>query len=314
MARQECAKSKTRAYSALVILSSLIFLGCDHSVGMQALRGIALVPGASLAVADVQRVGMMPIYMVTEALRSLLPGVVLGIGSYTLYSRHRELPTRKLRAGCALLILTAVYAVPWRSLGRVPDSRPSAEQRVNAVLSGVLSGEEVMVGESFARLADPGKPLGNPPDQGWQRNLLSHITEAIRAEDSQVALVFSRQGCPWCDRQLPVLRNAIMERSGEKALEFDEVSEFASPEGDSLSIANRTLRVFVLDADEFPMVAQQFEVDAFPATMVFGLRGGTPLMARGLLDDKTFKDMLLAAAAGFMPDTGHPKRRRGIFR
>jgi len=56
------------------------------------------------------------------------------------------------------------------------------------------------------------------------------------------------------------------------------------------------LRVFVLDADELPEIADLYSVQAFPTIVAWGLPGAAPLMAQGYLDDSAFDQLLRAAA------------------
>ena len=40
------------------------------------------------------------------------------------------------------------------------------------------------------------------------------LTTAIRSGREQVVIVFSREGCPWCEKQLPVVHRAMQRRAG----------------------------------------------------------------------------------------------------
>eukprot|EP00929_Paragymnodinium_shiwhaense_P009906 TRINITY_DN11430_c0_g1_i1.p1 TRINITY_DN11430_c0_g1~~TRINITY_DN11430_c0_g1_i1.p1 ORF type:complete len:495 (-),score=98.94 TRINITY_DN11430_c0_g1_i1:61-1545(-) len=57
------------------------------------------------------------------------------------------------------------------------------------------------------------------------------------------------------------------------------------------------LRVFVIDAEEFPNLAFSMNVQAFPTTVAWGPAGSVPLAAEGFLDDQDFAELLRKAAA-----------------
>eukprot|EP00929_Paragymnodinium_shiwhaense_P069554 TRINITY_DN35076_c0_g1_i1.p1 TRINITY_DN35076_c0_g1~~TRINITY_DN35076_c0_g1_i1.p1 ORF type:complete len:357 (+),score=71.98 TRINITY_DN35076_c0_g1_i1:73-1143(+) len=199
----------------------------------------------------------------------------------------------------------------------------------------VRSGEEVCDADGACRrLADPSTPGGNI-GENWQASLAGSMTEAIKNGKEQVVIVFSRRGCPYCDQQVPVLQRAIVKRASAggmgaagaaaPGLAFAGVGSGAGGTGLLFS----PLRVFVLDADEFPYLTQQFQIEAFPTVMVFGLPGVTPLVAKGFLDDASF-DQVIRAAALSPPPPGFDAnaaagsggggggnvrgRRRGLFR
>merc|ERR1719356_382071 len=144
-------------------------------------------------------------------------------------------------------------------------------------------------------MPDPSVQPGAKPTQDWQKRLLGEMTAAIRQGQEQVLMVFSREGCPWCDRQLPVLERAIKGRGG--------------------GVLFAPLRVFVFDAGEFPSMAQSFNVRAFPTTMAWGAPGVAPMVSQGYLDDANL-DKLLRAVAQATPEgpTTEKKKKRGLFR
>lgn len=217
---------------------------------------------------------------------NLLPFVALALGGLSmLFSQalHGGLaPPRWLLAVAGLLALA--YARPWRSGGR-------ALQGLRGGAAGQLgaphSGEDVLAGDStIVRVADPGRPSAEGGvAAGWQQRLLDSMRDAEQAGQHQVVTVFSRQGCPWCDRQLPILHQALRRRTAPAA----------APAAAAPPMLRLPLRVFVIDAGEFPTVAEEMEVEAFPTTVAWGPGGG--LRAEGFLDEGAFDALLEEAAA-----------------
>merc|ERR1711862_843461 len=128
---------------------------------------------------------------------------------------------------------------------------------------------------------------------GWQQAMVQSMTAAVQAGKEQVIIVFSRQGCPWCDKYLPVLRQAIQAHASS-----------AGEEG------VMPLRVFVFDASEFPGIIQQFKIEGFPASLVFGRPGVTPRMAPGFLELEDLEKMLRFVA---LEEPEPPKEGSGLF-
>merc|ERR1719401_1011794 len=117
----------------------------------------------------------------------------------------------------------------------------------------VRSGEEILTSDGrFVRLPDPTKAEGSPVDEDWQQALTGALATALAKGREQVVLVFTREGCPWCDQQMPILRKAIQRRAGRGDVGGDVGAAFTSPStlaGGSLLFA--PLRVFIIDAGEF---------------------------------------------------------------
>lgn len=59
----------------------------------------------------------------------------------------------------------------------------------------------------FVLVSDP-RPGSGPAQEGWQTALWQEMAEAIQKGEEQVVMVFSRPGCPWCQKLHPVLQNA----------------------------------------------------------------------------------------------------------
>jgi len=128
--------------------------------------------------------------------------------------------------------------------------------------------------------------LGEPAEamkKGWQETFMGRINEAIQSGTSQVAIIFSMHGCPWCDKMYTVAEEVVHER--------------ADGAGDaSTDMLSAPLRVFVLYAEEFPGAAQQFDVQGFPTIVAFGPQGA--VKATGFLPGDGFKEMLSVAIVG----------------
>jgi len=159
---------------------------------------------------------------------SLAPGILAACAAFFLLSKRsgRTSAGSKL-ALCALAFVLSFYLVPWAV--RAVFGTPLAAERLDGghllpkqgpwvgqlgdVADGVHSGEEVLLGDgTFVRIADPKVQPGSPTLRGWQQRLWGAAKMAAEGGEHQVVMVFSRQGCPWCDRQVPVIRRAILRR------------------------------------------------------------------------------------------------------
>lgn len=263
--------------------------------------------------------------LIFRGLVTILPGAVFAVCSYTMYSKRDQLT----RGSWAKLTLGLLFSVVlWAVSVRFASANGPAPSAAQAMVGPVHSGEAVVTRDGrHIVLPDPTKPEGTPVQEGWQRNFATAMTEAIKGGREQVVLIFSRQGCPWCDRQMPVLHRAIEERA----------STIASATGGGVAagaafvgggapggMLNSPLRVFVIDAGEFPYLAQQFRIEAFPTSMFFGQPGATPLVAQGYLNEEQLDEILHAAAVAQPPAPGQEggggagrggrRKRRGIFR
>lgn len=167
------------------------------------------------------------------------------------------------------------------------------------------SGEELMTEPgSFVRVADPRLQPGEGVDHGWQQELWKSMTRAVTSGKEQVVMVISRQGCPWCDRLVPVLRNAIQQRAA--FVESDEAREAAG-------LLGAPLRVFVYDAEEFGPLVEQFQIEGFPTMLFFGQRDVKAVMVPGYLDDENF-GKVLSDVAQALPEGKKRRKFLGIFR
>ncbi|CAK9074908.1 unnamed protein product [Durusdinium trenchii] len=271
------------------------------------------------------------LFLAPNLLMQILPGLAAALVGLALISRT-ESASRWV--WLALGLVLAGYLVPW-----VLRVRSEFEPVRGANLRGLgepspvpvgtpESGEEVLLNDGrFMRLPDPEnrKSAERSAKEGWQQRLLSEMTTAIKGGHEQVLTVFSRQGCPWCQRQLPVLQRAIAKRVGHSAANNDAAREappsasgqheqaetpqevpaqaFVSTAAVGLakppsgaSLVSAPLRVFILYAEEFPSAAQAFNVEAFPTLIAWGLPGVPPLAAQGYLDDESLEQLLTTVA------------------
>jgi len=153
----------------------------------------------------------------------------------------------------------------------------------------------------FATVPDPRDPENKADgvQEGWERALWYSMTEAMQGGQEQVVMVFSREGCPWCDRLLPVLEKAIATRAAA-----------ASPGAGVL--ANAPLRVFIYDAAEFGPIVEKFQLQGFPSMLIFGNPGVKPHMVAGYVGDEDFA-RILNEAANARPEPLEPPKKRKLF-
>eukprot|EP00930_Biecheleria_cincta_P005920 TRINITY_DN106881_c0_g1_i1.p1 TRINITY_DN106881_c0_g1~~TRINITY_DN106881_c0_g1_i1.p1 ORF type:complete len:356 (+),score=52.37 TRINITY_DN106881_c0_g1_i1:66-1070(+) len=273
---------------------------------------------------------MMIFAIFIQATAKLLPGLVLAFGGVTLFRAYKDGSLSRPSWGRLAFILIGGIAIlgGLARLGGNTATGGAASPSVGshggqaAPLGGggmsVHSGEEVLTGDgSIVRRADPRQPAGALANPGWQQELAGSIAQALQGGKEQVVLVFSRQGCPWCDRQMPVIQEAIKRRASAAGVMPGMAFVGGGGMGGNMLFA--PLRVFVLDAGEFPQLAQQFNIEAFPTSLIFGPPRVDPLKAQGFVDDSQL-DQILRTAATSAPGEGPrggaaaaPKRRR-LFR
>lgn len=240
---------------------------------------------------------------------SLLPGAVLAGAAYVAHTQ-RTRASAKTWCGVAALSVVAV-AMPWAlglEVGSAALEAPVAapRQQVAGAIPGVpRSGEERLAGEEqFVRVADPRHPDGKSVEESWQQFLLEDMAEAVKGGQEQVVMIFSRRGCPWCDRFRPVFQKAIANHAAATATDADA----------ALAEGVMPLRVFVFDAEEFPSIMQQFNVEGFPTALVFGHPGVMPRLAPGYQQDEDFEKMLrfVAVAEPEPADGAKKEKKRGL--
>jgi len=192
------------------------------------------IPAAIPRDQDVRRKSMglllviIMVFSMPRVMMQMLPGLAAVVIAIALFTR-RESASKW--AWCALALVLAYHIAPWSlRLRSGLTARPLWGAQVPEHAAGMAdsflpigiphSGEEVMLLDgTFIRSADP-RTRGDPDgvvQEGWQQRLLGDMTMSIKQGKEQVVMVFSRQGCPWCDRQLPVLQRAIQRRSNSSA-------------------------------------------------------------------------------------------------
>lgn len=293
------------------------------------------------------------ILLAPNLLMQLLPGLlVVMIGLVLVYRRDNAYKW----AWIALGLVLVSYLLPWILRARsgfetVQGANLKGLGEAGGAVVGVpQSGEEIFMNDGqFWRRADPANRHTGERSarEGWQQRLLKDMTTAIATGQEQVLTVFSRQGCPWCERQLPVLQRAIAQRStqpeappappppavADAPQQAPEEAPTAPPAAPApapaapaptpapepataflapaavgmaqppmgASLMSAPLRVFILYAEEFPSVAQAFNVEAFPTLIAWGLPGVPPLAAQGFLDNENL-DRLLSTVASSQPE------------
>mmetsp|Transcript_120409 Transcript_120409/g.257061 ORF Transcript_120409/g.257061 Transcript_120409/m.257061 type:complete len:407 (-) Transcript_120409:80-1300(-) len=268
---------------------------------------------------------------------SALPVVIFVLMGVSLLSR-RDMASKSLWLMMALVL--AYLSAPWvlRTRSKVLSSVGvgGAEPPRGGDDAAFIphSGELLLLEDGdFVRRADPSVAPGAAATEGWQQRLVSSMTRSIKSGQEQVVMVFSRQGCPWCVRQEPVLEEAIRRRAGVESADEEAPEEEADAAAGGMPLGRAALmgdgpvparsggllfaplRVFIFDAGEFPGLAQSFNIEAFPTTIAWGPPGVVPMAAKGYLDDANF-DTLLRTVATAEPQGagGGKKKRRGLFR
>jgi len=237
--------------------------------------------------------------------KTMLPGIAATVaGGFVWFNRGRM--SKSILAVTILALSLAVVALPLLQATEEPPME-SAASRVQMAQAPHSGEERMQESGRFVRVSDPRHQPGEPVQPGWQQALWKSMTNAIAAGEEQVVMVISRQGCPWCDRLLPVLQKAIGERA---------VFVASDQAGDVGGLLAAPLRVFVYDAQEFGPIVEQFRVEGFPTLLFFGQRGVKPIMVPGYLDDKGFGQVLHDIAVAEPERPGGRKRGKlfGIFR
>lgn len=349
MSRAMPRTTPRRTSRAPALVVSLLSLGlfCSH--------GLFRVQQSAVSVVLAQQKLADTILLIAglgwQIMVTALPGAGLAVLAYTIYMKWERM-TRWWWA--AVVVLFIALAIIWalrvraaiekeQEMLKEPDYGPTppmgssspapspSSAGAGPVVGQVRSGEEVCTTDGKCRrVADPSEPENLGVMLDWKQGLAGTMTDAIRRGEEQVVMVFSREGCPWCERQIPVLRRAIQKRNAARgatgsviapALAFLGAATLGSGSNGMLF---SPLRVFVLDYDEFRELSDQFRIEAFPTSMVWGAPGVTPLVAKGFLSDENLEHVLRAAALQPPPTStptasdggdSRPKaRRRRFFR
>mmetsp|Transcript_41797 Transcript_41797/g.110650 ORF Transcript_41797/g.110650 Transcript_41797/m.110650 type:complete len:417 (-) Transcript_41797:458-1708(-) len=224
----------------------------------------------------------------------LLPCLIAVLASFLVLSLcHASNFRRRAWSGVSIVLL--LYISHWKQTRQDLGQRSSHVDFGGAALLP-RSGEEVLQFDgTFSRTAcsDWGA------DENWQSLLVGSLQTALNEGRQQVSVMFSRQGCPWCDRQLVVFHQIMQRRAGEisesgreTVTSLAEVDSRGSLVLEPSDLRHAALRLFVIDGGEFPEMMAEFKIQAFPTTLVFGGSGITPSMAKGFVDDVALESML----------------------
>lgn len=233
----------------------------------------------------------------TQLILVLTPGVAVSGGAYIL-AKRRDSPPKPMwvisAALLAMLALSAPLVLPGRS-----DTQVVEEIQLR-------SGEERLMPNGQVQLVSDPRPGNGPAEEGWQQALWTEMAQAIQSGEEQVVMVFSRPGCPWCEKLHPVLERAVKRRAD--ALAAGPVDDAEGP-----TLLNKPLRIFIYDASEFGTVMRRFGVEGFPTMYFFGEPGSRPTVVPGYLSDEDF-DKVAKAAAEAPIEPPPRERKRGFFR
>lgn len=286
----------TRSGSILAV-AALVLLAVSHdalSFSLGSSIGAAEAKASDM-LASLQR-GVAGVLAVTSValvnlIVMIIPGLavlLLGWAGYRIYSTGSYNYRTFLGLGIALGLTYGLICLGERF--RSPDSATAATaSATDAQGQLVRSGELVLLqsGEVVLR-PDPRVSAGHA-EPGWQEFLAQSIQTALVGGNEQVVLEFSRRGCAYCAKQLPVLQEVIRSRAaaGRSMAMAGAGTAFV---GTSLALA--PLKVFLLDAEEFPQLAQGFQVQAFPTLWIFGQPQVDPIVTQGFLERPKLEEIL----------------------
>lgn len=274
--------------SRLRCLVSLLIASCCWTFAGSAKTAVGLAFAASASVFE--------FYVVKLAL-SLSPGLAIAGGAFALY-RSKESQPKPMWYLSTLLLAMVALAVPL-VMPEFPAKQVAPEIKLR-------SGEErLLPNGKFVLVSDP-RPGNGPATDGWQQALWQEMAEAITKGEEQVVMVFSRPGCPWCERLHPVLQSAIKRRA-------DSLAAGNVTEDDDAPLLRAPLRVFIYDATEFGPIMRRFGVEGFPTMFFFGPPGSRPVVVPGYLGDRDFEKIATQAALA-QPEPPKDQKRRGFFR
>lgn len=301
----------TRSGSILA-LAALMLLALSHddlsfslgsSIGAAETKASDMLASLQRGVAGVLAVTSVALVNVIVMIIPGLAVLLLGWAGYRIYSTGSYNYRTFLGLGIALGLTYGLICLGERF--QSPDSASAATaSATDAQGQPVRSGELVLLqsGEVVLR-PDPRVSAGHA-EQGWQEVLAQSIQAALVGGNEQVVLDFSRRGCAYCAKQLPVLQEVI--RSRAAAGRSMAGTAFV---GGSLALA--PLKVFLLDAEEFPQLAQGFQVQAFPTLWIFGQPQVDPIVTQGFLERPKLEEILQIEAMKRPP---MPKKKGPLAR
>jgi len=233
----------------------------------------------------------------TQLILVLTPGVAVSGGAYIL-AKRRDSPPKPMwvisAALLAMLALSAPLVLPGRS-----DTQVVEEIQLR-------SGEERLMPNGQVQLVSDPRPGNGPAEEGWQQALWTEMAQAIQSGEEQIVMVFSRPGCPWCEKLHPVLERAVKRRA-------DALASAGVDDAEGPTLLHKPLRIFIYDASEFGPVMRRFGVEGFPTLYFFGEPGSRPTVVPGYLSDEDF-DKVAKAAAEAPIEPPPRERKRGFFR
>eukprot|EP00929_Paragymnodinium_shiwhaense_P099921 TRINITY_DN6184_c0_g1_i1.p1 TRINITY_DN6184_c0_g1~~TRINITY_DN6184_c0_g1_i1.p1 ORF type:complete len:341 (-),score=61.79 TRINITY_DN6184_c0_g1_i1:448-1410(-) len=307
---------------ALAALGVIAFCGCSSAAGTA-----FTAAGAQSKVADAI---LVAVAVLVELSVMILPGACVVLFGYAVVMKRDRL-TPKVWGGLACVLAGVLLLWALRVKQATEPAGAAANPAADAFVPQPRSGELLPHEGAFVMVPAPGNMTpGGPAPEEWRQDLAKSLSQAIAQGQEQVVMVFSREGCPWCTRLEPVLHRAIVERARDimtsmgGGMDAAPQSAFAvggggaGATGEGLTLA--PLRIFILDASEFPAIMQNFGVQAFPTMIFFGPPGAPPMMAQGYLDDDKMREAIRTAATA-SPDMVEPPaeqqkrgKRRGLFR
>lgn len=236
----------------------------------------------------------------------LIPGLavlMLCWAGYRIYTTGSYNYRTFLGLGIALGLTCGLIYLGER-FGTPPNAAQAELKAIDDQGTGIRSGELVLLqtGEVVLK-PDPRAQAPGHADQGWQEALAHSIQMALLQGQEQVVLEFSRRGCAYCAKQLPVLQDVMRSRATGRSMAVGT----AFVGGTSLALA--PLRVFLLDAEEFPQLAKGFKVEAFPTLWVFGLPKVDPIIRQGFLEKPQLEEILQFEAMKRPP----PEKKKGLL-
>eukprot|EP00439_Symbiodinium_sp_Y106_P079041 s643_g17.t2 len=275
-------------------------------------------PPASSTLSALQN-GVAGVLLVTfgillRVIHTMIPGMAVVLVCYTIYRLTKANAWNRRTALLLTLALLLTYSLI--RIGSKMDQLPAEEGMVNRDETGreIRSGELVLLQNGEVALRPhPQRDPGTAVPQDWRDFLAQSIQYSLMSGSAQVVLEFTRRGCAYCHKQLPVLQEAVQRRaSATGALAPGLAFAGAAPRGNVLFAP---LRIFILDAEEFQELAAGFQVQAYPTLWIFGLPRVEPVIHMGFLDGSRFDQLLRTVALKPQPPEEKPKKKgRGWFR
>eukprot|EP00439_Symbiodinium_sp_Y106_P031886 s1437_g3.t2 len=277
--QQEARSRRLTVLASAITVGALLSLHTSASTAAQAFANTASPVAAAMN-------------YFTQLILVLTPGVAVSGGAYIL-AKRRDSPPKPMwvisAALLAMLALSAPLVLPGRS-----DTQVVEEIQLR-------SGEERLMPNGQVQLVSDPRPGNGPAEEGWQQALWTEMAQAIQSGEEQIVMVFSRPGCPWCEKLHPVLERAVKRRA-------DALASAGVDDAEGPTLLHKPLRIFIYDASEFGPVMRRFGVEGFPTLYFFGEPGSRPTVVPGYLSDEDFDKVAKAAAEA--PIEPPPRERK----